>query len=137
MSRYSGAYKDIDFKDKNTIKSLLHYRSLFESTGFTSDGSMYNKLGGSQNVYSDLIDIYADLDVLISECDLSEKNKRLLHLVESGYTISQIYTDFENYDKSSTIEMFNRVVERITNKEIEKEARNNDDIATEWRREKT
>lgn len=121
MSKYNGIYNNIDFKDKRTVKNLLYYRHYFESTSFTSDGSLFNRVGINHDTYSDLIGIYADLDVIINECEFTEKNLKLLNLVEGGYTINHIYTIFEEYEMESTHKMFNRIVERINKKQKEKE----------------
>lgn len=139
LNKYRRYYHSIDFEDREVIKNLLYYRPYFEKSGFISDGTAFNKVSVTQEAYVDLIGIYADLDNIIKECNFSAKNERLLNLVNSGYTINYIYTNFENYNKEATKKMFNRIAERINERqrEREKEVEMNDDIAPERRREKT
>ena len=139
MSKYKELYNKIDLTDRETVKNLLLYRAYFEQTGFTSDGSAFNKISINQNSYTELLNIYIDLDVVIEECNLSVKNTTLLRLVVSGYTINYIYTNFENYNKEATKKMFNRIAEKIVERQLErnKEAEDNDDIAPERRGEET
>lgn len=123
MERYKDLYYKIDFNDRETVKALLLHRAEIIGSKFTSDGTMYNKISPTHSIYSDLIDIYIDLDNLISETDLTNKNKRLLNLVMSGYSINYIYRNFENYSQEPTIKMFNRTVEKINEAQKEKEGR--------------
>ena len=132
ISKYSRLYDKIDLKDKKTVKNLLYHRAYFETIGFSSDGSAFNKIDSNHNTYASLIDIYADLDILIKECNFTEKNKRLLRLVESGYTINQIYVEFENYEKWSTLKMFDRIIERINEQQRKREVEKNDVGFTQW-----
>ena len=123
LNKYKELYNNIDFKDKETIKKLIYFRPYFEKSDFISNGSSYNRIEPNQNMYLDLMDIYSDLDSIIEECNFSAKNKRLLRLLYSGYTVSYIYTNFENYNESATKMMFNRMLEKINEKQKEKEER--------------
>lgn len=134
LNKYKELYDNIDFKDREVVKTLLYYKPYFDKSDFISSGSSYNRIEPNQNMYLDLIDVYTDLDELVTSCDLSEKNKRLLRLVNSGYTISYIYTNFENYSKEATVKMFNRIAEKINEKQKEKEGRENDYSTSERRR---
>ena len=74
--------------------------------------------------------MYVDLENLILESDLTDKNMRLIRMVMSGYTINYIYTNFENYDKEATTKMFNRTLEKINETQRSKEAKEDDNKTT-------
>lgn len=128
MGKYKRLYERIDFKDKNTIKQLLYHKAQFEATGYESNGSNFNRIEPAQSSYLDMLDIYRDLDELIDRCDFTVRNKTLLRLVMSGYSISYIYNNFENYNKEATVKMFNRIIERINQEQgvVEKEVKQDD-----------
>jgi hypothetical protein len=48
----------------------------------------------------------------------------------SGYTISYIYNNFENYRKRATISMFDRTLEKINETQRSKEAKEDDNKTT-------
>lgn len=123
MNRHRDLYDNIDLSDRETVKNLLNYRASFKKSQYNSNGSNFNRIEPSQSFYSDLIDIYIDLDILIEECSFVGKSERLLRMVMSGYSIHYIYTNFENYNQEATIKMYNRIAERITEKQLEKEAK--------------
>lgn len=135
MNKNKELYNKIDLSDRETVKNLLNYRAYFKNSQYSSNGSNFNRIETYQSVYSDLIDIYTDLDILIDECCFTNKSKRLLRMVVSGYDIHYIYTNFENYNQEATIKMFNRIAEKITEKQIEKEGKE-DDYKTPERRRK-
>lgn len=137
MNKYKELYDKIDLKDKDTVKKLLYYRAQFETTGYEGSGSNFNRLDTSQSSYFEILDVYRDLDEIIHMCDFTVKNITLLRLVMSGYSISYIYNNFENYNKEATVKMFNRILERINQAQVEKEAKEDDYKTTKRRREKT
>lgn len=117
-------YSRIDFSNKDTLKQLMYSRASFESTGYASRASAFDRNEPSNNLYTDIMIVYMDLDRLIEESDLTKRNMRLINLVMSGYTISYIYENFENYDENATIKMFGRILDKIamthSNKEVRK-----------------
>lgn len=119
-------YRSIDLKDREVVKQLLYYRAEFQDSNFTSGGSQYNRVEPNHSLYTDLIDIYIDLDSLIEESGLTDKSMELLRLVMSGYTVSYIYNNFENYGKRATISMFDRTLEKINETQRKKEAKEDD-----------
>lgn len=127
MGKNKELYRKIDLKDRESVKQLLYYRAEFQQSNFTSSGSSYNRIEPNYSLYTDLIEIYTDLDNLIEESNLTDKNMRLLRLVMSGYTISYIYKNFENYSKRATISMFDRTLEKINETQRKKEAKEDDD----------
>lgn len=119
-------YDSIDFSDKDTLKQLLYSRASFESTGYASRSSAFDRNEPNNNLYTEIMVMYMDLDILISKSGLTDRNMRLLNLVMSGYTISYIYKNFENYDKKSTSQMFNRALEKIIITYKKEGGKNND-----------
>lgn len=130
MGRIKELYRKVDFKDKETVKQLLYHGAVFKDSMYTSSGSSYNRIEPNHSLYTDLIDIYSDLDELIKESNLTDKNVRLLRLVMSGYTLSYIYENFENHGKSGTVNMFNRTIEKINETQRKKEEAKEDDNKT-------
>lgn len=126
MVRNRELYIKIDLKDRWTLKQLLLHRAEFQKSHFTSNGSSYNRIEPNYSLYTDLVEVYIDLDNIILESDLTDRNIRLLRLVMSGYTISYIYNNFENYDREATIKMFNRTLEKMIETQRNKEAREDD-----------
>ena len=127
MGKNKELYKKIDLKDRESVKQLLYHKAEFQQSNFTSSGSSYNRIEPKYSLYTDLIEIYADLDNLIEESNLTDKSMRILRLVMSGYTISYIYKNFENYSKRATISMFDRTLEKINETQRKKEAKEDDD----------
>ena len=127
MGKNKELYKKIDLKDRESVKQLLYHKAEFQQSNFTSSGSSYNRIEPKYSLYTDLIEIYTDLDNLIEESNLTDKSMRLLRLVMSGYTISYIYENFENYSKRATISMFDRTLEKINETQRKKEAKEDDD----------
>ena len=122
MSRNRELYDNIDFSDMDTLKQLMYSRASFESTGYASRASAFDRNEPNNSLYTDIMIVYMDLDELIKESRLTDKNIELINLVMSGYTISYIYNNFQDYDKSATRKMFYRVLDRIAttcrNKEV-------------------
>ena len=130
MGKNNELYKKIDLKDRETVKQLLYHKAEFQRSNFTSGGSSYDRIQPNHSLYTSLIDVYIDLENLILESNLTDKNMRLIRIVMSGYTINDIYTNFENYDKEATIKMFNRTLEKINETQRSKEAKEEDDDKT-------
>lgn len=130
LGKNNELYRKIDLKDRETVKQLLYHKAEFQKSNFTSSGSSYNRIQPNHSLYTNLIEVYTDLDILIEESDLTDKSMRLLRLVMSGYTISYIYNNFENYRKRATISMFDRTLEKINETQRSKEAKEDDDKTT-------
>lgn len=126
MVKNRDIYEKINLKDRDTLKELLIHRAEFQKSNFTSNGSSYNRIEPNYNLYTDLVEVYIDLDNIIFESNLTDKNMRLLRMVMSGYTISYIYNNFENYEREATIKMFNRTLEKMIETQRNKEAREDD-----------
>lgn len=126
MNNNGDLYNRIDFTNKATLKQLLYSRAQFESTGYASRGSVFDRNEPSNNLYTEIMVMYMDLDALIGKSGLTDKNMRLLNLVMNGYTISYIYKNFENYEKKSTSQMFNRTLEKIIITYKKEGGKNND-----------
>ena len=127
MEKNKELYKKIDLKDRESVKQLLYHKAEFQQSNFTSSGSSYDRIQPNHSLYTSLIEVYIDLENLILESNLTDKNMRLIKMVMSGYTINYIYTNFENYDKEATIKMFNRTLEKINETQRKKEAKEDDD----------
>lgn len=127
MNNNGDLYNRIDFTNKATLKQLLYSRAQFESTGYASRGSAFDRNEPSNNLYTEIMVVYMDLDSLIEKARLTDKNMRLLNLVMNGYTVSYIYENFENYDENSTIKMFGRVLDKLIITYKEEGGKNNDD----------
>lgn len=137
LGKNNELYKKIDLKDRETVKQLLYHKAEFQKSNFTSSGSSYDRIQPNHSLYTNLIEIYIDLENLILESDLTDKNMRLIRMVMSGYTINYIYTNFENYEKEATTKMFNRTLEKINETQRSKEAKKEDDNkTTQWRRKR-
>ena len=130
LGKNNELYKKIDLKDRETVKQLLYHKAEFQKSNFTSSGSSYDRIQPNHSLYTSLIEVYIDLENLILESDLTDKNMRLIRMVMSGYTINYIYTNFENYEKEATIKMFNRTLEKINETQRSKEAKEDDDKTT-------
>lgn len=126
LGKNNELYRRIDLKDRETVKQLLYHKAEFQQSNFTSSGSSYNRIETNYSLYTSLIEIYTDLDNLIEQSNLTDKNMRLLRIVMSGYEISDIYNKFENYEKESAIKMFNRTLEKINETQRSKEAKEDD-----------
>lgn len=116
-------YDSIDFSDKDTLKQLLYSRASFESTGYASRSSAFDRNEPNNNLYTEIMIMYMDLDELINSSGLTDKNMRLINLIMSGYTVSYIYENFENYDENATIKMFSRILDKISKTHRNKEVR--------------
>ena len=130
MGKNNELYKKIDLKDRETVKHLLYHKAEFQKSNFTSSGSSYDRVQPNHSLYTSLIEVYIDLENLILESDLTDKNMRLIRMVMSGYTINYIYTNFENYEKEATTKMFNRTLEKINETQRSKEAKEDDNKTT-------
>lgn len=133
-----GTYDRIDLSDKETVKSLLLYQSHFKYSNYTSNTSSLECIASQQEMYTDLMVTYIVLEEIIEECNFTGKSHRLMRLIGSGYTISYIYSNFENYrTPQATFQMLDRIVDKICNRYLErqKEGENYDDIAPQRGRE--
>ena len=130
MGKNNELYQKIHLKDRATVKQLLSHKAEFQKSNFPSSGSSYDRVQPNHSLYTSLIEVYIDLENLILESDLTDKNMRLIRMVMSGYTINYIYTNFENYDKEATTKMFNRTLEKINETQRSKEAKEDDNKTT-------
>lgn len=113
LEKYS--YDNIDFSDRDTLKTLIDFRAEFKTTGYMSSFSGLANPKSYSTMNADILSIYIHLDELVENTELTQKNITLLRLVMSGYSVNYIYRNFENYNKEGTIKMYNRILEKIAN----------------------
>ncbi|MDN4494929.1 hypothetical protein [Ureibacillus aquaedulcis] len=82
-------YKPFIISDINVVELLISLRYKYDENMFLENGSMFY-ITGAKALNQELVATYVSLDETIKKCNFSDKQLKLIKLVEQGYTHREI-----------------------------------------------
>lgn len=106
-------FSHFTLSDNHVVKYLIEHRcSLDISYGATINTNIY-QAGDTFDFNQEIIVLYASLDKTIAECKFKDKSLKLLRLIFEGNTVTDICKSHEEYGRSATYYLLDRIVDKI------------------------
>lgn len=113
VRRKEREYENLTLSDKNVVKYLILYRSKVDVSYNANTNIDIEKAGDIFDFNQELIALYSSLDITIKLCNFKQKQMKLLELLFEGNKIHDICNMDIGYKKSSTYDLFDRIVDKI------------------------
>ncbi|UUV45909.1 transcriptional regulator [Bacillus phage vB_BanS-Thrax1] len=112
-------FEHLTLSDENVVKYLILYRSKVDMSYGANTNIEINSAGDTFDFNQEIIVLYASLDNLVKEAELTEKQNMLLKLLYEGHSVNDA-CQILNKHRSVVQRNFNRIVAKIvsTNNEI-------------------
>ena len=114
MQNRNPKWDAVNLSQKNTIKQLLKFRSLFSEFDNYGDVIIESNDLIMQEINEDIICIYVSLDDLIDRCNFNKKQEQIIDLLQMGYSEIDIADKFKN-----SIQSVNKTIDNICNKIVD------------------
>lgn len=96
-------FQPLSLNDINVIELLIEYRYKYDDNLFLGGSSVFD-VTGVKAVNQEVVATYASLEMLIKECKINDQQRKMLKLVEQGYThreiADEIGIEFQNVSKA-------------------------------------
>jgi hypothetical protein len=126
-------FDNMNLTDENVLKNLILYRREIDKYIDIRNANNYNCFeAGEQPIFYEMIDVmYIDLDNLIKETHLTDKQRKIIEQLMYGYTFKDI-SELTGDEYSNIIRIFANAVRRL-----QQQAEENWRFGLQWDKIKT